>query len=73
MATLGNNTVISGSLIGTGSGKIMQVPHWDWNQVFIGSYPPNGSLMQIDNLPGGPANGLYYSTGTAFYQVDVTT
>jgi len=70
MATLGNNTVISGSLIVSGSGQILQVPYWDFNQVIIGSYPPAGSLMQIDNLAGGST--LFYSDGSAFWLVELT-
>ena len=70
MATLGNNTIISGSLIVSGSSQILQVPHWDFEQVLIGSYPPAGSLMQIDNLvPGGQ---LFYSDGSAFWLVETT-
>ena len=72
MATFsGNDVVVSGSLIASGSGNIMQVPRWDWNQVFIGVYPPAGSIMEIVNLPTG-GTSLYYSTGTSFYKVDLT-
>jgi hypothetical protein len=71
MATFTDDTTINGNLFASGSSKIMQVPRWDYNQVFIGSYPPEGSLMEIENLPGGVA-GLYYSDGAAFWLVDIT-
>ena len=67
----GNDVIISGSLIVSGSSKILQVPRWDYNQVLIGSYPPAGSIMEILNLPTG-GSGLYYSTGTSFYAIDRT-
>lgn len=70
MATLGNNTIISGSLIVSGSSQILQVPKWDFNSVFIGTYPPAGSLMQIDNL--GPGSQLFYSDGSSFWLVELT-
>jgi hypothetical protein len=72
MATFsGNDVVVSGSLIASGSGNIMQVPRWDYNQVGAFSYPPVGSIMEIVNLPTG-GTALYYSTGTSFYKVDLT-
>jgi len=67
----GNDVIISGSLIVSGSSKILQVPRWDYNQVGPFSYPPAGSIMEIVNLPTG-GTALYYSTGTSFYKVDLT-
>ena len=72
MATFsGNNVVVSGSLIASGSGNIMQVPRWDYTLVGPFSYPPAGSIMEIVGLPTA-GTGLYYSTGTSFYKVDLT-
>ncbi len=71
MATFSDDVTINGNLFASGSSKIMQVPRWDYNQVSISVYPPEGSLMEIVNLPGGPA-GLYYSDGASFWLVDIT-
>ena len=67
----GNNVIISGSLIVSGSSKILQVPRWDYTLVGPFGYPPAGSIMEILNLPGG-GSALYYSTGTSFYAIDRT-
>ena len=67
----GNDVTVSGSLIASGTGTLIKVPRWDWNQVFIGVYPPAGSIMEIVNFPTG-GSGLYYSTGTSFYKIDLT-
>jgi hypothetical protein len=65
----GNDVIISGSLIVSGSSKIIKVPKWDFNQVYIGTYPPAGSLMEIDNLTGGST--LFYSDGSSFWLVEL--
>ena len=67
----GNDVIISGSLIVSGSSKILQVPRWDYNQVGPFSYRPAGSIMEILNFPT-VGSGLYYSTGTSFYTIDRT-
>ena len=69
----GNNVTISGSLIvsgSTGGGSVLEVPYWDFGSVFIGSYPPAGALMAIENLTGGTQ--LFYSDGSAFWLVELT-
>jgi hypothetical protein len=70
MATLGNDTTINGSLIVSGSSQIIKVPKWDFASVFIGTYPPAGSLMEIDNLVAG--SNLFYSDGSSFWLVELT-
>jgi len=67
----GNDVIISGSLIVSGSSKILEVPRWDYDQVLTGVYPPAGSVMEIVNFPEG-GSGLYYSTGTSFYAISRT-
>lgn len=67
----GNDVIVSGSLIASGTGKHIEVPRWDYNQVGVFGYPPAGSICEIVNLPTG-GTGLYYSTGTSFYKIDLT-
>ena len=69
----GNNVTISGSLIvsgSTGGGSVLEVPYWDYESVLIGSYPPAGALMAIENLAEGTQ--LFYSDGSAFWLVEIT-
>jgi hypothetical protein len=69
----GNDVAISGSLIvsgSTGGGSVLEVPFWDYSQVLIGTYPPAGALMAIENLAAGTQ--LFYSDGSAFWLVELT-
>jgi hypothetical protein len=67
----GNDVTVSGSLIASGVGTLIKVPRWDYNLVGSFGYPPAGSIMEIVNFPTG-GSGLYYSTGTSFYKINLT-